>query len=239
MNVEENDTTNGEDYTTINVELYPDNEINRNEINRKGYGINNMTIKMNNLPYSDKDTVDYFLKNLRDYISWITTRKRESDMSLEDQTKDHNHFFKSNKIEYKLVPINPSTGGRKKRKSMKRKSRKNKKNKKKTSKHRGGNADADAAEEIDIKQYIAGTIEQQLVDHFDRAINMYPQYCDYAIELIVSDNKMSDDDKKEFINSCVDAINKSYSITDAKQIFDSIKIKYPDYFGNDAIEPEY
>lgn len=88
MNVEENDTTNGEYYTTINVELYPDNEINR-----KGYVINNMTIKMNNLPYSDKDTVDYFLKNLRDYISWITTRKRESDMTPEDQTKDHNHFF--------------------------------------------------------------------------------------------------------------------------------------------------
>lgn len=235
MNVEENDTTNGEDYTTngedyttINVELYPDNEINR-----KGYRINNMTIKMNNLPYSDKDTVDYFLKNLRDYISWITTRKRESD--TEDQKKDHNHFFKSNKIEYKLVPIKPSNGGRKKTKSMKRKSRKIKKNKRKTSKHRGGNSE----EEDGIKKYIADTIELELVDQFDSAIKQSPQYCDYAIELIVSDNNMSDDDKKEFITSCVDAINKFYSITDAKQIFDSIKIKYLDYFGNDAIEPEY
>lgn len=235
MNVEENDTTNGEYYTTINVELYPDNEINRNEINRKGYGINNMTIKMNNLPYSDKDTVDYFLKNLRDYISWITTRKRESDMTPEDQKKNHNHFFKRNKIEYKLVPITPSNGGRKKTKSMKRKSRKIKKNKRKTSKHRGGNAD----EEIDIKKYIADTIKQQNVDQFEKTIKKYPQYWDYAIELIVSDNNMSDNDKHEFGSIAVDEINKFYSIPDAKQIFDSIKIKYPDYFGNDAIEPEY
>lgn len=207
MNVEENDTTNGEDYTTngedyttINVELYPDNEINR-----KGYGIGNMTIKTNNLPFTDKDTVDYFLKNLRDYISWITTRKRESDMTLEDQKKDHNHFFKSNKIEYKLVPIKPSNGGRKKRKSMKRKSRKIKKNTRKTSKHRGGNS----KEEDDIKKYIADTIKLKLVDQFDRAINMYPQYCDDAIELIVSDNNMSNDEKEEFGSIAVIAKQKS------------------------------
>lgn len=178
----------------ITTKIYP-----MNYKNRKGFRIGNMKIDFDtkNAPFTSTDQIDHYLNGLFSYIKWASTKKDQKDETIEDKKKSIHDFLKAKKIEHifspKVVIDNEKKGaGRKKtKKTMKRKGGKGKTNKRKTYRHKGGNTKAE------LEKYIKVTIEEGLVDQFEKAFKKHPESKGYVLEVL---KNMDEDTQEEFKN---------------------------------------
>ena len=151
--------------------------------NRKGFYIGNIRIKFDtkNAPFAISDQVDYYLKELKSYIQWVSTKKDPKDETIADMEKNIHDFFKTKKIEHVFSPKVTIGKGKKQTKKKRIKGGKSKTTKRKMKVQKGGNND-----DNEIKTYISDAIEKELIDPFGKVLDLYPKYADYALTKLQS-----------------------------------------------------
>ena len=132
------------------------------------------------------------------YIKWASTKKDPKDESVADMKMNIHDFLKTKKIEHIFSPKVIVGKGKKQTKKKRMKGGKSKTSKRKMKVQKGGNID-----DTEIKKYISDAIKKKLIDHLERVLLMHPDYADYALtELQSEDEELKE--LKEIIESIID-----------------------------------
>jgi len=165
--------------------------------NSKGFQVGNIKVKLDtkNAPFAISDQVDYLLGELQSYIQWVSTKKDPKDETVSDMKKNIHDFLKTKKIVHVFSPKVIVGKGKKQTKKKRMKGGKSKTTKRKMKVQKGGNID-----DTEIKKYISDAIKMKLIDHLERVLLMHPDYADYALTKLQSEDK----ELKEIIESIID-----------------------------------